>query len=195
MDQQKQRTRLTRILPAIRQMKDFDWLLASPYETLVLLESHVGQLRSMVREAKRAGKTMYVHADLVHGLKNDDYGADFLCQDIKVDGLISTRKNMVLKAKKQGISGIQRLFLLDSMALETSYRQIELTRPDYIEVLPGVVPDLIAEVKERTGLPVIAGGLIRTAVDAETALQAGAAAVTTSEKAIWKHYIQNRGEY
>ncbi|TMW70405.1 glycerol-3-phosphate responsive antiterminator [Alteribacter natronophilus] len=177
-----------KLLPAIRQMKDFDWLLESSYQTIVLLESHVGQLRSMVRAAKRAGKMMYVHADLVYGLKNDDYGADFLCQDIKVDGLISTRKNMVIKAKKHSVSGIQRLFLLDSMALETSYRQIAVTKPDFIEVLPGVVPDLIAEVKERTGIPVIAGGLIRTVRDAEQALQGGASAVTTSKKEIWKHY-------
>ncbi|MBM7097554.1 MULTISPECIES: glycerol-3-phosphate responsive antiterminator [Alteribacter] len=178
------------VLPAIRQLKDFDWLLRSPYETIILLESHIGQLRSIVTTAKRANKKMFIHADLVHGLKSDDYGADFLCQDIKVDGLISTRKNMVLKAKKQGISAIQRLFLLDSLALEASYKKIELTKPDYIEVLPGVVPHLIEEITARTQTPVIAGGLIRTKEDAETALKAGAASVTTSNKELWKHYIE-----
>ncbi|WP_026688890.1 glycerol-3-phosphate responsive antiterminator [Alteribacter aurantiacus] len=178
------------LLPAIRQLKDFDWLLESPYQTIILLESHVGQLRSIVTTAKRANKQLFIHADLVHGLKSDDYGADFLCQDIKVDGLISTRKNMVLKAKKQGISAIQRLFLLDSLALEASYKKIELTKPDYIEVLPGVVPNLIEEITDRTQIPVIAGGLVRTYSDVETALKAGASSVTTSNKDLWKEHLE-----
>ncbi|WP_096439923.1 glycerol-3-phosphate responsive antiterminator [Alteribacter populi] len=177
------------LFPAIRQLKDFDWVLDSPYETIILLESHVGQLRSLVRTAKQANKKLFIHADLVHGLKSDDYGADFLCQDIKIDGLISTRKNMVLKAKKQGISAIQRMFLLDSLALETSFHKIEQTGPDYIEVLPGVVPHMIREIADRTQVPIIAGGLIRTVDDFKTALQAGASAVTTSNKDIWKHNL------
>jgi glycerol uptake operon antiterminator len=83
---------------------------------------------------------------------------------------------------------IQRLFLLDSSALEKSYTLLERTRPDFIEVLPGIMPHIIKEVRERSGIPIFAGGLIRSVSEVELALEAGATAVTTSNKELWDHF-------
>lgn len=47
---------------------------------------------------------------------------------------------------------------------------------------------MIKEVSERTGIPILAGGLIRTPEDVEAALAAGATAVTTSNKQLFEHY-------
>lgn len=77
------------------------------------------------------------------------------------------------------------MFLLDSIALETSYKIITKTQPDYVEVLPGLMPNIIQEVHEKTGIPVFAGGLIRTKEEIELAIKAGAVAVTTSDKELW----------
>ncbi|MDV2888009.1 glycerol-3-phosphate responsive antiterminator, partial [Alkalihalophilus pseudofirmus] len=74
---------------------------------------------------------------------------------------------------------------IDSHALEKSYKLIEKTEPDYIEVLPGAIPWMITEVKERVNIPIFAGGLIRTAEDVKNALQAGASAITTSKRELW----------
>ncbi|MER2172159.1 MAG: glycerol-3-phosphate responsive antiterminator, partial [Psychrobacillus psychrodurans] len=109
----------------------------------------------------------------------------FLCNDIRPAGIISTRANMILKAKSKGIISIQRMFLLDTIALEKSYSLIERTQPDYIEILPGVIPQLISEVHTRTGIPVISGGLIRSEEHVRDALNAGSKAVTTSNKELW----------
>ena len=49
------------------------------------------------------------------------------------------------------------------------------------------MPDLITEVRERAGIPIFAGGFIRTK-DVERALEAGATAVTTSNTALWKAF-------
>lgn len=73
-------------------------------------------------------------------------------------------------------------------ALEMSYSLLERTKPDFIEVLPGVMPDIIKEVHEKTGIPIFAGGLIRSVEDVENALLAGATTVTTSRKELWEHY-------
>lgn len=179
------------ILPAIRKMKHLEKLLQSPYEYIVLLESHIGQLKEIVELARARRKKLLLHVDLVEGLKNDEAAAEFLCQVIKPAGLISTRANVILKAKQNGLLAIQRVFLLDSSALEKSYLLLERTRPDYIEVLPGVIPGLITEMRERTGIPIFAGGLIRTVEDVERALAAGAAAVTTSQLALCRHFAPN----
>lgn len=175
-----------KILPAARSIKDFETLMECPYQYIILLDCHVAQLRALIQLANRHDKKVLLHVDLIQGLRNDEHAAEFLCQQIKPAGLISTRTQVVHVAKKKKLIGIQRIFLLDTHALETSYRLLETSRPDYIEVLPGIIPHMIREVHERTGIPVLAGGLIRTREEAEQALSAGAIAVTTSNRSIWK---------
>lgn len=108
--------------------------------------------------------------------------------DIKPAGIISTRSNVIAKAKQKKIYAIQRLFLLDTSAMEKSMEFVGKHKPDFIEVLPGIVPSLIKEIKEKTGIPIFAGGFIRTEEDVEQALKAGAVAVTTSNTKLWKKY-------
>ena len=180
--------RRQKILPALRHLRQFDQLMESSYEYIVLLEIHISNIKSIKEAATKHHKKILVHADLIQGLKTDDYAAEFLCNDIKPAGIISTRSNMIMKAKSKGIAAIQRMFLLDTIALEKSYALIERTKPDYIEVLPGVIPGLISEVHQRTGIPIISGGLIRTPRNVEEALAAGAVAVTTSNPIIWDAY-------
>ncbi|MEK4399658.1 glycerol uptake operon antiterminator GlpP [Bacillus subtilis subsp. subtilis] len=176
------------ILPAIRNMKQFDEFLSSSFSYGVILDIHLGQLKGVIKEAQKHGKNMMVHVDLIQGIKHDEYGAEFICQDIKPAGIISTRSNVIAKAKQKKIYAIQRLFLLDTSAMEKSMEFIGKHKPDFIEVLPGIVPSLIQEIKEKTGIPIFAGGFIRTEEDVEQALKAGAVAVTTSNTKLWKKY-------
>lgn len=180
-----------RILPAARKIKDVEKLMKLSYEYIVLLDTHIGQIKPVVDLVKANGKKALLHADLIEGLKNDEYAAEYLCQIVKPAGLISTRAGVIAKTKQNGLLAIQRLFLLDSSALDKSYRLLERTRPDFVEVLPGVIPHMIREVYERTNVPVFAGGLIRTTEDVERALAAGARAVTTSNAALWKAYASH----
>ncbi|GGH74994.1 glycerol uptake operon antiterminator [Pullulanibacillus pueri] len=173
------------IVPAIRKFKDFEKGIKSDHEYVVLLDAHLANLKNIVKAIHQEGKKVFVHADLIHGLKSDEQATEFICQEFKPDGIISTRANVLQTAKKKGLLIVQRLFLLDSIALETSYRLTNKVNPDYIEVLPGLVPDLIREVNEKTGIPVIAGGLIRTKQNVEDALACGATAVTTSNPELW----------
>lgn len=177
-----------KLLPAVSRMKDYEYLLESPYETIVLLNTHIAQLGPVVKLGKKHGKRLLIHLDLIDGLKADEPGTEFVAQEFRPDGVITTRRNVIVTARRKGLTTIQRLFLLDQMALENSYTQIEKANPDYVEVLPGVIPDLIAEVRERTGRPVIAGGLIRTEQHVRQAIEAGASAVTTSRKELWKAF-------
>lgn len=173
------------LLPAVNNMKDFERVMKEERTYFVVLDVHLSLLAKMKKLSKEAGKKMLLHADLVQGLKSDRYAAEFICQTIRPTGVISTRANMLKTAKKNNILAIQRIFLLDTMALKTSYQQVEEVKPDVLEVLPGVLPDYIKKVRQETGIDVIAGGLITTADDIENALQAGARAVTTSRKELW----------
>ncbi|WP_042223054.1 glycerol-3-phosphate responsive antiterminator [Oceanobacillus manasiensis] len=173
------------ILPAIRKMKDFDFALETSYETIVFLETRLAQLKSLVDYTKRANKKALVHFDLIQGLRADDYAMEFLIREIKPDGILSTRANVIGMAKKNNLLAVQRVFLLDSLALEHNIKLINRTKPDCIEVLPGLIPDMITYIQEQTNIPVIAGGLIKTKDEVDKALEAGAIAVSTSNKSLW----------
>jgi glycerol uptake operon antiterminator len=166
-------------------MKEFERFLKSPFEIGVFLDMHIAQLKNISMIAKEHNKKMIYHVDLIHGIKNDEYATEYICQEFKPYGLISTKSSVIHKAKQKGVIAIQRIFLIDSHALEKSYKLIEKTQPNYIEVLPGAMPGMIKEVKDRVNTPILAGGLIRTPNDVYAALEAGASGITTSKKELW----------
>ncbi|AZU61338.1 glycerol-3-phosphate responsive antiterminator [Neobacillus mesonae] len=179
-----------KILPVSTNMKEFERFLKSPYEIGVFLDMHIAQLKNINQMSRQYGKKMVYHVDLIHGIKNDEFATEYICQEFKPFGLISTKASVIQKAKQKGVIAVQRIFLIDSHALEKSYKLLEKTEPDYIEVLPGAIPWMITEVKERVNIPILAGGLIRTADDVKNALQAGAAAITTSKRGLWDIFTE-----
>ncbi|MGG3941170.1 glycerol-3-phosphate responsive antiterminator [Peribacillus psychrosaccharolyticus] len=177
-----------KILPAFTNMKDFEKFLDSSYEIGVFLDLHISQMKNVKRMTESSGKKIIYHVDLIQGIKNDEYATEYICQEYKPYGLISTKASVILKAKQKGVVAIQRMFLIDSHAVEKTYKLVERTKPDYIEVLPGAMPWMIKEVKERLNTPILAGGLIRTSDEVNNALQAGASAITTSKQELWRLY-------
>ncbi|WP_420708811.1 glycerol-3-phosphate responsive antiterminator [Bacillus sp. REN16] len=173
------------ILPASTTMKEFEYFLKSKYEIGIFTEIHIAQLKHIKRMAEQNGKKMIYHVDMVQGIKNDEYATEFICQEFQPFGLISTKSSVIQRAKQKGVFAIQRMFLIDTHALEKSCKLIEKNKPDYIEVLPGAMPWMIHEVKDRLNIPVLAGGLIRTKEDVQKALEAGATAITTSKRELW----------
>lgn len=176
-----------RVIPAARNAKDFELLMKSPHSVIILLNTHVAQVQGLLHLAKQHHKQVILHADLIQGLKHDEAGAQFLCQMVKPTGLISTHTSVIAVAKKHQLIAVQRIFLLDSNALETSYRVLQSSQPNYIEVLPGVLPNIIAEIRDQLKIPILAGGFIRTKEEMDQILQAGATAITTSTHELWKY--------
>ncbi|WP_456279506.1 glycerol-3-phosphate responsive antiterminator [Bacillus sp. AK128] len=166
-------------------MKDFEKVLKTDHEQIIYLETRLSQVEVIARYAKQHNKKVLMHADLIQGLKPDEYGLEYLIHNVKVDGLVSTRMNVIEFAKRHKVISIQRLFALDSHALERNLKMSKKIQPDYIEVLPGIIPSVLKEIHEETQIPVIAGGLIRTKEDVQHALDNGAFAVTTSNRALW----------
>ncbi|GAB3796516.1 glycerol-3-phosphate responsive antiterminator [Virgibacillus kimchii] len=179
--------RLEGVIPAVRKIKDFEKLLKTDHRIIILLETRIAQLPNLVKYAKKFNKQIIVHLDLINGLQVDQYGMEFLVHHMKVDGVISTRGNIISMAKKSGLVAIQRMFAIDSSAIKKNIELVDKTKPDYIEVLPGIIPSVIQEIAEQTETPVIAGGLIRSPDDIRLALDHGAVATTTSRKELWNY--------
>ena len=69
------------------------------------------------------------------------------------------------RARHRGLLTVQRAFILDSLSLTSLSGQLEQGKPDFVEILPGIMPRVIAEISARTQVPVIAGGLLRDKAD------------------------------
>lgn len=173
------------IMPAVRQLKDFDKALSSEHTWIVLLETRLSQLKQLVTYAKKENKKVLIHIDLIQGLKADEYGVEFIAREIKPEGIISTRGSVIDSVKKYDLIAIQRLFLLDSLSIDSNVRISGRTKADYIEVLPGTMPQLIKKIQKVTDIPIIAGGLLTTQEDINVAFEAGSIAVTTSSTSLW----------
>ena len=75
--------------------------------------------------------------------------------------------------------------MIDSIAYNNMMKQIREYEPDAIEILPGVMPSVTADVRESVDLPIIASGLLRSKKDVVAALDAGADAVSTTAEDLW----------
>ena len=163
--------------PVIASVKDEAGLvqaLESDCQVVFLLWGTIVNIDSLVQQVHSRGKICFVHIDLVEGLGNREIAVDGLIKLCHPDGIISTKTPFIRRAQSLGLMGIQRVFLLDSL------------RPDFIEVLPGIIPTVIRELAGKTAVPLIAGGLIRSKQDVIQALQAGVIAVSTTSQAVWQ---------
>ncbi|MNF17349.1 Glycerol-3-phosphate responsive antiterminator [compost metagenome] len=57
--------------------------------------------------------------------------------------------------------------------------------------MPGLIPRVIGELRASTSLPIIAGGLIKDHEEIETALRAGAAAVSMGNQSLWHSFAMS----
>ena len=127
-----------------------------------------------------------VHVDLISGLSPKEISVEYLKEHTEADGIISTKPSLIKKAKELGMYTVLRYFLLDSMAFENIRQQQHMVRPDFIEVLPGVMPRVIKRICGSVKTPIIAGGLITDKEDVMAALSAGAIAVSSTNHQVWK---------
>ncbi|TRY25660.1 glycerol-3-phosphate responsive antiterminator, partial [Geobacillus sp. LEMMJ02] len=101
-------------------------------------------------------------------------------------GIVSTKSTLIQLAKKEKLWTIQRLFLVDTDAVENGLQTIQQVMPDALEVMPGIVPDMVEHLVKQINIPVITGGLIQNRDQMIEALQKGAQAVSTGNPALWK---------
>ena len=106
-------------------------------------------------------------------------------QKLKEDGVISTRANMIQRAKELNMIAILRVFLIDSMPLDSALSAKNL-KPDAIDILPGLMPSMLRKVRQLTGLPILTGGLITEKKEVLQALEAGALAISSTAPAVWQ---------
>ncbi|MBN1777010.1 MAG: glycerol-3-phosphate responsive antiterminator [Clostridiales bacterium] len=175
------------IIAAVKTPEMLDRALKSPVEIVFMLAGNICDLNIALSKTHSAGKKLALHIDLIEGMGKDYYALKYLSENVKPDGIITTKANLVKYAKEFGMYTIQRMFMLDSMCFDNvlKYTTANSSHADAIEVLPGVIPGIIKELSEMTRCPIIAGGLIRDKNEAILSLKAGAVGISTSCESLW----------
>lgn len=187
MDKQQFRNILEEnpIIAAIKSAEGLTRCLESDSGIVFILYGDLITLPGIVERIRAAGKTAIVHVDLVDGLSTREVAVDYIRMNTQADGIISTKATLVRYAKSKGLVAVQRFFILDSLSKQNIFRQMPLEFADAIEVLPGVLTKVLSELVPLSGAPVISGGLISCKEEVLLALEAGAAAISTTREDVW----------
>lgn len=175
-----------KVCAAVRTKEDFEYSLKSAVDVVFLLYSNIMTMKTYIDKAHDAGKIIFIHMDFVEGIGKDRAGMAYL-KSIGVDGILTTKTNMIRPAKDLGLITVQRFFIVDSHSVDTAVESIRIAKPDVVEIMPGVVEKKIKEFAEKVSMEILAGGLIEFKEDVDTAIEAGATAVSTADRELWNY--------
>lgn len=170
------------VIAAVKQ-KSFSEAIDSPCEVVFLTEVNILTIAERVAQAHEKNKKIFIHIDLAEGI-GKDYSALIFLKNSNADGIISTKSAVLRMAKEQGFSTVLRVFALDSQSIKSAVETAKSTKPDFVEILPGIACKVIDRFSD-TGIPVILGGLVTEKSEVIAALDAGAVAITTGKNNLW----------
>lgn len=176
------------IIASITEESQIGQAIGCTVKRVNLMTGNINNLEQIIRPLQEAGKQVFVHVEMVGGIGRDAAAIQYLAEVFRVDGIITTKSNAIATARQHGLASIQRFFAIDTAAIETALRMIKSGNPDEVELMPGLMPRIIREVKQRIRQPLIVGGLIRHEEEISSALKSGADYVSIGDASLWKDY-------
>jgi glycerol uptake operon antiterminator len=174
------------VVGAIRNDNDLKKIVLSKVQIVFILYGSITNIRDICDTLKNAHKIVFIHVDMIDGLKSDQKGIEFIKAYANPFGIITTKQNNIKYAHKLGLYTIMRIFVIDSLSLETGIKNIQAVSPNAVEVMPGIASKIIKSLEKEIHLPIIAGGLINTKKEIMESISAGAMAVSTTAQELWE---------
>lgn len=173
------------IIASVRDEAGLRRSLESDCRVVFVLFGDMCGIARIAERLKEHDKVVIIHVDLIGGLSPRDVAIDFIKSNTSADGIISTKPILVRRALELGLYGGQRSFLIDSLALNTLKCQLEAFVPDFIEIVPGIMPKVLRSMRSYTTVPLVAGGLLADRKDIIAAFDAGMDAISTTKGELW----------
>src|SRR5689334_10106928 len=83
-----------RVIPALRSPADLSLALELGLPAVILLKGDIFDLDKLMAQA-RGKLAVLIHIDLLEGIGRDRAGLAYLKQEFGIDGLVSTRSNLI----------------------------------------------------------------------------------------------------
>lgn len=173
------------VIAAVRNDEDLEKVLLSKALIVFVLYGNILNIGEICKKLKASNKIVFVHMDMIDGLKGDQSGIKFIKQYAEPYGILTTRTSNIKYAKQMGLYSILRVFIVDSLSLKTGIKNIKEVEPNAVEVMPGIASKIINNIQSKVKVSIIAGGLITKKKDIMDSLGAGAIAISTTSKSLW----------
>lgn len=173
------------VIAAVRTPSDFEKALESKVNVFFMVGGDFFKAKEQIKKVKDKGGLLLLHMDLIEGIGRDHGGICFAVEHGGIDGIISTKSQIIKIAAKENLITVHRIFLMDNQALESGYNLFKASKPDIIELTPGLIPRVVRKVSGDFKQPVITSGLITKESDVKTMIQAGAMNIVCSCQNIW----------
>ena len=177
------------IIIGIKDLSNLDDALQSDCEIVFLLCGTIFNLKELTTRIKNSGKLVFIHVDLVEGFSKDATALKYINEEIKPDGIISTKNSQLKVAKSLGLLTVQRIFIIDSLSIDTAIKASQVIEPDANEIMPVIMPRITKQLSSELDVPVIVGGLISEEDEIVNAISNGALGDSTSCKNLWRFKI------
>ena len=172
------------VIPGLIKDEDIQTVLDNDAKIVFVLYGDIVHIGDIVRVLKDGGKIVFVNIDMVDGFAGRTSVVKFIKKNTDADGVISTKASLLRAAKEEGLYTIHRFFILDSIAYHSIGKQLEISRPDIINIVPGW-PMIVEWAVQEHHRPVIAAGLICDKQLVIENLKAGAIAICSTNHEVW----------
>lgn len=173
------------IIAAVRSREEARAAMQAPVAAVFLLGGNLFDLREDVQAIQSQGQYAFVHLDLVDGVRKDADGVRLLAEMVGPKGVLTTKGGLVQAIHSHGMLAGLRCFLLDGQSYQMAVKTARSALPDFIELMPGLLPDILGRFRREVDCYLVAGGLVTTALHAQQAFAAGAHGISTSTRALW----------
>ncbi len=175
------------IIAAIHNKPSFVAAINSEIKVVFMLDVDIFTLKDEISALKEKNKLVFLHIDLLDGISTNPTGLRYVKEMFNPDGIISTKAKLIHTAKKLNLISVQRIFMLDSNNYKTGLKSLETSKPDAVEILPGIIPDVVKRFSSDSKVPIITGGFISEKRHIIENIKAGASGVSTGNSDLWNY--------
>lgn len=177
----------SKIIAAVKDEEAFKRALSSKCPVIFLLNGDILTVKQVVEEAHAHDKIIFLHFDMIDGFGKDEAAVRYIKEKVCPDGIISIKSSVIRWAETYGLDYIYRVFMIDSQSFETAVNNIRRFKIENIEIMPGIIPDVIQDLMKKCPANYISGGLITTEKQVKEILSSGAIACSTSNEQLWEN--------
>jgi glycerol uptake operon antiterminator len=175
------------VIAAVRSEEELQRVIKYKINIVFVLYGSILDVKDICDRLRIVNKIVFIHVDMIEGLKSDSKGIEYIKKLANPYGIISTKLSNIKYAHKLGLKTVLRVFIIDSQSLVTGINNIHTGMPNAVEVMPGIASKIINIIQRDINLPIIAGGLIHDKRDVVDSISAGAVSISTSDENLWNY--------
>ena len=107
------------VIAVVRSAEELAEALTSRVSAIEIRSGDLASLPALIDRVRAARKSVLLYPELIAGLGRDPAAIDFLCGYACPTAIVSTKKQILQKARACGLITIFQIFMIDTQAFET----------------------------------------------------------------------------